>query len=143
MDIFKYKSFVEHGELYEYLMSEFGLENREQFKETFFRDVFFGRKVPWPRKVNFEQLFPSVARILDEVKKDDYRSLAWMMQRAESNLIITQICGRLMDEHKDCFISTIHDSILTTEDHVDKIKLIMKQEFKKLGILPSIRVESA
>jgi len=143
MDIFKYKSFVEHGELYEYLMREFGFEDRRQFKEAFFRDVFFGKKVPWQRKVHFDELFPTVAKILDEVKKDDYKSLAWMMQRAESNLIITQICGRLMDEHKDCFISTIHDSILTTVDQADKIERIMKQEFQKLGILPSIRVESA
>ena len=139
MDIFKYKSLVENGKLYDYLMGECGESDRNKFKEDFFRETLFGKRV----SKFFWQLFPSVAKVLADVKKDDYRSLAWMIQRAESKLIITQICGRLMKEHPDYFISTIHDSILTTEEYVDEIKLIMEQEFKKLGLCPSIRINPA
>lgn len=149
LDIFKYKELVEKGELYEYLINNSNFDDylveqnkeydREPFKETFFREVFFGRKVSG----YFWDLFPSVANIIAHVKKDDYRSLAWMMQRAESDLIINKICGRIMEEYPKCFISTIHDSILTTAEHVDKVKSTMLEEFKKLGLLPSIRIEPA
>lgn len=149
LDIFKYKELVENGQLYDYLISNQGFDDylveqnkeydKNKFKETFFREIFFGRKVSGL----FWELFPSVANIIANIKKDDYRSLAWMMQRAESDLIINKVCRRLMVEHPKCFISTIHDSILTTEENVDKIKIVMLEEFKKLGLLPSIRIEPA
>lgn len=149
LDVFKYKQLAESGELYEYLINNMDQDDylaeqtneydKKQFKENFFRETLFGTEVS---RV-FWELFPTVAKAIADIKKDDYRSLAWMMQRAESKLIITQICGRLMKEHPDYFISTIHDSILTTEEHVDEIKLIMEQEFKKLGLCPSIRINPA
>lgn len=160
LDIFRYKQLVEDGKLYEYLMECGGnlgkddylaeqneiygevkdLEvKRQSFKEDFFREMLFGKKV----SPLFWQLFPSVAKIITEVKKDDYRSLAWMMQRAESDLIINKICRRIMEEHPKCFISTIHDSILTTEDNIQMVKDIMVAEFKKLGLMPSLRIELA
>jgi hypothetical protein len=139
MDIFKYKSWAEHGMLYDYMMQEAGVSDRQEFKEKFFRNTFFGKYI----SRQFREMFPSIARLIEEIKKEDYRKLAWMMQRAESNLMINTICRRIMDEYPNCFIATIHDSILTIEENVPKIKKIMLEEFKNVGLLPSMRVELA
>jgi hypothetical protein len=65
-----------------------------------------------------------------------------MMQRAESNLIINCVCKRIMYEYPSCFISTIHDSILTTKEGVPIVKKIMYEEFAKYDDLrPTLREE--
>ncbi len=139
MDIFTYKSLAEQGKLYDYLMKHAAEDSRAEFKEKFFRETFFGKRI----SKTFSELFPTVARLLAEIKKDDYRSLAWMMQKAESNLVINHICRRIMTEHEGTFMATIHDSILTTEDNVTKIKKIILEEFANFNLSPSIRVEPA
>lgn len=138
-DVRLYKDKVQQGKLYDFLMEKAGVSDRKEFKETLFREIFFGRAVnKW-----FWDLFPSIAKVLANIKKEDYRKMAWMMQRAESDLIINKICRRIMEEHPTCFITTIHDSILTTEENAGLVEIIMKQEFDKLGLLPSIRIEAA
>jgi hypothetical protein len=137
MDILDYKDLVESGKLYDFLME--GEVDRGAFKEMFFRETFFGKTV----SKKFRFLFPSIAKYLLEIKKKDYRRLAWMMQKAESNLVINRICRRLMNEYKDAFITTIHDSIMTTEQYVEDIKKVMLEEFKEFDLSPSIRIESA
>jgi hypothetical protein len=138
LDLFNYKSLVEHGRLYDFIMNKLEVDNRGEFKEQFFKEIFFGKKVG----SYFWQLFPSVAKLLLDIKKSDYRTLAWMMQRAEADIIINRICRRIMTEHPNLFISTIHDSILTIESGVGKIKTIISEEFGQLGLVPTIRIET-
>lgn len=137
-DIERYKELVEKGKLYEYMMEELQVKNRSEFKERFFRDIFFGKKV----SNYFWQLFPNIAKLLAEIKKEDYRKVAWMMQREEADIIINRICRRIMKEAEGLFISTIHDSILTVEDGKGIVVDIISEEFKKLDIVPKIRIES-
>ena len=139
MDLWNYKRLVEMGKLYDYLMNYSGETDREAFKERFFRETFFGKRTS---KI-FCNLFPTVASKLLSVKAKDYRRLAWMMQRTESKLMISQICRRLMEEYHGIFITTIHDSILTTQENVNTVKKIMLEEFVKIGISPTIRIEQA
>ncbi len=138
MDLLRYKALVENGELYDYLMEKAGEKDRSSFKEKFFRETFFGKKT----SKLFCELFPSVAKELIRVKSKDYRRLAWLMQKTESKLMISNVCRRIMEEHGDTFMATIHDSILTTPDNEPKIKKIMYEEFAKIGLIPKIRTES-
>jgi hypothetical protein len=46
-----------------------------------------------------------------------------------------------MREYPDMFIGTIHDSILTTPEHVPTVKRIMAAEFESIGLSPRIREE--
>jgi hypothetical protein len=136
-DVLCYKRLVERGELYEYLMKRAQTANRDNFKENFFRDTFFGKKT----SNLFCELFPTIGKEIRRIKRKDYRRLAWMMQRKESKLIITKICGRIMREHPEVFIGTIHDSVLTTPENVSTIRQIMSEEFEKIGLSPTIRVD--
>lgn len=138
-DLHHYKTLVEEGKLYDFIMEKTGDTDRELVKTNLFREVLFGKRV----SKFFADLFPTIAEMLVNIKKGDYRKLAWNMQRAESNLIINRICRRIMQEHPDCFISTIHDSILTTQENILIVKQIMQEEFKVVGLNPKIRVELA
>lgn len=136
-DVLMYKRLVEQGKLYDFLMRHAGETDRGAFKENFFRETFFGKKT----SQLFCKLFPTIGEKIKKIKQKDYRRLAWMMQRKESKLIITNICGRIMKEHPKMFIGTIHDSILTTAEHVPTIKRVMAEEFEKVGLSPRIREE--
>ena len=136
-DVLCYKRLVEQGRLYEFLMKNAQTTDRTEFKESFFRETFFGRKT----SKLFCDLFPTIGKEIIKIKRKDYRRLAWIMQRKESKLIITKICGRIMREHPEAFIGTIHDSILTTPENVLTIKQIMSEEFEKIGLSPTIRVD--
>jgi hypothetical protein len=119
------------------MMERSGETDRSVFKEKFFRETFFGKKT----SKLFCNLFPTIATELIKIKSKDYRNLARIMQRTESKLMITKICGRLMQDHPDVFIATIHDSILTTQDNVSKIQDIILAEFAEYNLSPTIRIE--
>jgi len=138
MDLLKYKQLVESGKLYDYMMERSGETDRAAFKEKFFRETLFGRKT----SKLFCSLFPTIAAELMKIKSKDYRNLARIMQRTESKLMITKICGRLMQDYPDVFIATIHDSILTTQDNVSNIQNVILEEFAEYGLSPTIRIES-
>lgn len=137
-DVLKYKQLVENGELYNYLMGYYGENDREVFKEKFFREVFFGKNT----SRTFCQLFPTIGERIKSLKKRSHKRLSRLMQRQEAKLMISKICRRIMVENRDAFISTIHDSILTTPENVSTIKEVMSDEFAKIGLSPTIRIES-
>lgn len=138
LDLLKYKQLVESGRLYDHMMEHSGETDRSAFKEKFFRETFFGKKT----SRLFCDLFPTIAAEMMKIKSKDYRKLAQIMQRTESKLMITKICGRLMQEHPGVFIATIHDSILTTKDNVSKIQKIILEEFANYNLSPTIRIET-
>lgn len=137
-DLDLYRGLVEGGSLYDYLMemSKRTNEDRKAFKKSFFRDTLFGKRV----SKNFLELFPTVGNAILEIKRKDYRRLAWMLQRAESSLIINRICGRFIKSYPNAFIATIHDSFLTIEEYTDKLKEIVIDEFKQLQLNPTVKI---
>lgn len=136
-----YQRLVETGTLYDFLLENSKVKEkintRSELKEVFFRDVLFGRRTAsW-----FVDLFPTIGQMVKKAKKKDYKKVAWMMQREESRIVITKICGRILKHHPDVFISTIHDSIMTVPEHAGLVKSIIESEFAKIGINPTVRVE--
>lgn len=53
-----------------------------------------------------------------------------------------RVLPRLMTEEPDLFVSTIHDSVLTTAGNGEYVRQVMLGEFARLGVLPIVRVES-
>jgi hypothetical protein len=56
--------------------------------------------------------------------------------------MIDRIARRILAEMPGTFVGTIHDSILTTPDHAEAVRAIMVEEFGRLGLHPTIRLES-
>lgn len=128
------------GRLYEELKPS-DLE-RNDFKRCIFRDVFFGAdRHPSSLRGTFAERFPTVARVIRELKGNDYRRLAWLMQHQESTLFIGRVCRRIKAERPSLPLATVHDSLVTTEEHIGLVTAIALDEFKKLGVIPLFKLE--
>jgi hypothetical protein len=139
-DLDDYIRLCEQGQFYESLM-EPG-EDRHAFKEKFYGDVFFGKTCFRSKlKDRFDARFPSMAMMLREVKKRNYRHSSWLMQNYEATIFIYTICNRIRAERPDVMLLTIHDSLLTVPDEVEYVESIIMDEFRKLGITPTLKRE--
>ena len=58
-------------------------------------------------------------------------------------MLIEGVCGRLAVEYHECPVITIHDSILTTLQWVATVQRLIHEEFAKLGIHPTLRIEGS
>jgi hypothetical protein len=75
------------------------------------------------------------------VKRGNHCRLAHLGQRAESDFIFGRVVSRLLRERPELFIATIHDSVLTTVGDEQYVRGVMLEEFRTLGIEPTVRVE--
>ncbi len=74
-------------------------------------------------------------------RRHGYKVLAHAGQRAESRFIFKCCVRRLMDEHPDLWLGTVHDSIVTITGQEGIVERIMRDEFTKLGLHPTLTVE--
>lgn len=151
----RFIQFTLAGLIYDHLM---GLHNvdrppdeqitdRKKFKHVLFRDLLFSdpraRYVKEARLTSiFREQFPSVFNFIQHQKEQDWRNLAREMQRQESSYMIGGVVRRLMDHHPEIPILTIHDSVLCPRQHLEVVERIMLEEFARLGVRPTLKVES-
>jgi hypothetical protein len=91
----------------------------------------------------FESQFPTVMRMIRDLKRKDYTQLACEMQRTESRIVIHGVCADLMRAHPDVPLVTIHDSVMTTPGNVAAVKDAMREAFARVGIRPTLKVEGS
>jgi len=143
-DVIAYVDLVQRGVLYEYLAEKFkmSIEQRRIFKTKFFSEIFFGKN-GWTSKNSqrFAETFPTVYKVIQQLKKKDYRALSNHLQRVESSFIINSFIRRCMDTRPDMFIATIHDSVLVKPEDARWAKNALLSEFDHIGIVPTIREE--
>lgn len=148
-EFYRYKEITEKGQFYEYLMGEFGIENdnpeaRMNFKKMFFGRVFFDVNRTKLKKEEelFQKLFPTIFRIIREIKQEDYTQLAISLQKAESEAIITKCIRRIRIEEPEMFVSTIHDSIVGELNSLEYFKIVLEDVFElEYNLKPGIKTE--
>lgn len=143
-DVWEYVSLCEKGLFYEELMKGLGIaeEDRNEFKKDFFARIFYCKNgYHTPESNYFRDRFPNVAQVVRELKAKDHSWLPTMLQRVEASVIINRIIRRMMNEYPNIFVSTIHDSVLTTTEHAGLVEGIMKEEFRRLWLEPTLRVD--
>ena len=140
------------GDLYQYLASKGGW-GRQQVKEQLMqRALFSPNNSRWQKttvKKLFDKEFPAMARFFKEAKygrktKDNpkpHNKLARMAQKAEVNFVIFTVCERIRRERPDCWLTTIHDSVLCLPEDGEYVRNVMADEFEKLGIKPTLEVK--
>jgi hypothetical protein len=112
---------------------------RDDFKRVVFADIFYGPKETSSSLTGlFAEQFPTVAAFIQEQKRANYRELARNMQREEAHLMLDVVCTRLKDYHPEIPVITIHDSIMTTPEHIETAKRIIKEEFARIGLKPTL-----
>jgi hypothetical protein len=144
-DVKEFVELCEQGILYDDLMRRLNIpaKRRDSFKRLFFSQVFFGKiKTTGRVRELFARDFPNVYKAINNLKRKDYRQLAYLLQAHESKIMIDIICRRILDEMPGTFIATIHDSIMTIPDKAEVVKMIMVREFQRFGLNPMIRLEA-
>lgn len=128
-----FKKLTNSGKFYDYLSASLKLKSRKKAKELTYK-VLFGRNYYNSKHdIMFQRLFPTIYNFIKLYKKEhgDYKKLAWDLQGAESDLIFNKIIFRIMDEHPEIKIITIHDSIIIPEKYKQKAEKIFYEELKK------------
>lgn len=152
-DVRMYEMLTSEGLFYEYIMDILSIDEelrqkkdfRSIFKKQVFGRIFFCKNnkyyVREEMKI-FRLFFPTVAMIIEYYKRNDYTELPINLQKAESELMINNVCSQISIERPGLFLTTIHDSILTTKDNVDYISDVILSVFeKKFHLKPKLKVE--
>ncbi len=151
-DVGLFIDLVAKGQLYEHLEAAFKAElgltltSRKNIKAAVFQVLFtdnrfIGQKEAAPKRI-FKKLFPTVYLIFSLYKKQDATILPRLLQQIEARLILDIITKRIAHEKPHIPIFTIHDSITTTNDNLEYVKKIMKEELTlHIGIRPNLKVE--
>lgn len=125
-----------------------------------FFDNVYAKK--WSKEVKtFAECFPNVYRIFLYVKKGyhyenqkkqnkiikvkvgNYNTLACVLQKLESYLVLHNVCVDINEHHPDVPLFTIHDSIATTKPNVELVKYYFQKHVKKImGIEPNLSTET-
>ena len=137
-DMKNYIDLTERGVLYEELASVFGVNDRNHAKDKFFKGVLFCKPYPNKYRSLFGERFPTVTRVIEELKAKDHRHLSHHLQRCESAAMIHGVCDRLRVELPAAPLLTIHDCLLTTRPYLGPVRAVLKDEFRSLSLSPSV-----
>lgn len=150
----EFVSRVMDGTIYDHLLEQYNgrveqdqrIASRGEFKQQFFKAVLYGDNgrayaSQSPMALLFQSLYPSVWRFIVSQKAEDWRRLAIRMQQREARFMIGRVCGRLMEHHRAIPLLTVHDSIMTTPEHLPTVHRILVEEFERLGVRPAFKIE--
>jgi len=106
---------------------------RKEKKDSFFA-FLFGEVMNCPEVEKiFQRKFPTILKYINRIKKDYYQELARLLQKFESEAMIENVVKQIAEIRPDIPIFTIHDSIMTTSEHVSyvygTIKRVLKDKF--------------
>ena len=148
-DVTRFVKATVDGTVYDILMRDIGVTDRKQFKQWFFQAVLYGRttadghcspEIVRLRKA-FRTRFPTVWEFVVWMKRDGHEKLAHAMQARESKIVIDSVCGHLQRHHAGVPLISIHDSLLTTPQHLDTVVRVLRNQFEALGVVPALHVE--
>ena len=87
----------------------------------------------------FPQINEFIVSCLDRVGE---KRFSYLLQRAESFLVLDTVCVEFNNKYKSAPFFTIHDAVLTTEEHYMELYRIMFDQLKLMtGINPGLKIE--
>lgn len=122
-----------NGKFYDYVMDRLNIKDRNIIKKMTYK-VFFGKNNKHSKEdIMFSSLFPSIHEFIKVYKKfhNNYKQLAYDLQKLESNLIFNKVIKKVMDLYPNARIITVHDSIMSSRSYEKRIKNIFYTELKK------------
>ncbi len=149
-----YQQHCQDGTLYEFIhrhLDEFQTlafeEVKDKIKGKVLCDVFAKRKAnkrgdEYPSNVEdvFARLWPPIYRFIRATNNDgwEHANLIRELQRAESSLVIGQVCEGLRVRYPRMFIVSLHDALYSTEDHMQAITGEFERAFEQNGYRMSL-----
>ena len=111
-ELFKYLTI--NGLYYQYIMDHLNIKDKAFVKEMTYK-VLFGKNASNSKADKiFIKLFPTIHNFIKLYKKEsgDYKTLAYELQKAESNFIFNKVIREFIIFYPDVKLVTIHDSII-------------------------------
>ncbi|KAB4464819.1 hypothetical protein GAN98_06545 [Bacteroides thetaiotaomicron] len=158
-----YKQTVADGRMYETIaqVCQTSLHksiNRNEAKTLMFHLLFSSNQgqhddttINQMKDIFSTELFPKVALLFKIIKrkykgvpiKKQHNRLACLLQSIESEIILHRCCKRIWEEgNNQVPVFTIHDSIATTVEHVEWVKMIIEEELTRvIGLPPTLSIE--
>lgn len=151
-DVGHYFRYVSEGTFYDNLRDlyneETGDANTRADIKRLYCMVAYGKKygenhpASHPFYRFFARLYPTVMKVYNLFKVDDYRNFVYLLQRMEAHLMLNVVCKTISRRKPGVPIYTIHDSIVTTVNNVGYVREVMIQELLRMvGIRPRLDVE--
>jgi hypothetical protein len=132
------------GAIYERLMDLTGFDRATAKKEFF--HVAYGRVFTGSRSrmgKAFMRAFPDCWDGVCRLKEGGYAELARRMQVVESCVVVWRACSRLMEEYPRAPLLTLHDCLVTDEEHVHAFAEVLREEFRAVfGVAPKATVKA-
>lgn len=128
------KSFISHsneGTLYEYMIKQFGSDNRLNAKKMMFILMFSKNEHFTEEKEILSKIFPLVVEKAKEIKNENHNTLAILLQQFESKLFLDIILKKIYK--LKIFALSKHDSIICKKEDSDKVYNIIIEEFNKIN----------
>lgn len=142
-DTIRYQKDCESGKFYKRMQEICKVADDSEVKTKVFAEVFFGKRKKGRLLTGFRELYPTMGRLIEWVKRHDYKHLAHELQRIESSIVIDDACEVMRLQHPDVPILTIHDAILTTPEHVGLVKDVLRAAFNRRGVNPRIKPDDS
>lgn len=143
----RYLVMTQSGEFYDFLVSEMDGLSRDEIKRRFLCDVLAKRKAnkagdEYKSVVEdrFAMLFPLVYRYIRTVNKQGWQhaNLIRQLQRAESALVIGQVCEGLRLRHPEMFVVSLHDAVYSIAENMQTIRAEFERAFDAGGYSMSL-----
>lgn len=136
-DVLRFIKLTSNGEFYnemQQIIRKAGLKVKEEsFKLDFFAQIFFSsQKRRYKYRSVFDVAFPNVSEVITNLKKGDYKMLSVLLQRLESDIVISGVIRYLAIHFPDSFILPVHDAIICQESMEGIVKSVMEQEVKSV-----------
>ncbi len=129
------------GKFYEKFMEEFEME-RKEVKTLMFKILFSQNNSYRESKIIFINNFPMINQVIEKIKEDNHNTLAILLQRMESLIIIDKVCKLLVEEYNIIPI-TKHDSIAVKPEYVEIATDVLQKTFREnCSKLPYLQVQT-
>ncbi len=152
-DVKRFKDWVLGDDVYQKFEDELCLDSRDEAKKLFYRTFYGSLRGNKLITTRMEQSFPSVFEVIRHyklqsnafpwVQKKAYASLAVLLQYLESTIFIDIISNYISQIRPEAPLYTIHDSFLTTPEHVKFVKGSSEQIiFELTGERPKMVIDT-
>lgn len=154
-DVLHYRELVLSGKLYDHfglILKEKGIidgevtELRNAAKKEVFAAIFSHNNSINLKKSQglriFKATFPNVYEVFRIIKMGEHRTLACILQNLEAETVLHSACKDIALTNSDIPLFTIHDSIVTTKEHIDIVtKKLSEHVYAVINANPAIKIE--
>ena len=121
---------VRNGKYYQYLLDNLNIKDKGDAKELTYKVLFGKNYKNCKYSKMFSTLFPTILNFIRLYKreKSDYKSLAYTLQRMESNFVFNKLIRKIMTIDSDIKIVTVHDSIIIDVQYRNIVTQIFNSE---------------